>query len=378
MPYLDHAATTPLLPQVLAAMEPWLRDDFGNPSSLHERGRRAARAVHEAREFLRGALGADRVVFTGSGTEANNLAITGAALARTPGRVLCSSVEHASVRAACARLQRLGHAADTFPVGGIGRVDLPALAQRLGPDVRVVAFLYGSNETGTVAPLPEIVECVRRLAPDAHIHVDAVQAFTRIDLDVDRMDLDSAALSAHKFHGPKGVGALALSSTARIEPIVHGGGQEGGLRSGTENVAGIAGLHQAAAIALSERAHVVAHTERLRARLAEGLAQRIDGFTVLGDPTHRLPHILSASIRGIAGEALLLRLDAHGIAISTGAACHEGKDLGNPVLHAMGLSPTAMRGAIRLSVSRLTTVAEVDEAVARIADLVNELRPRAG
>ena len=244
--YLDNAASTPPLPAVVDAMASVQTELFGNPSSAHSFGPPAKKALEDAREFLRGTLGAARLVFTSGGSEADYLGIVGSAMARAPGRVLLAQSDHPALLQCTSLLTRSRHHVSTLPVTRDGDLAPETLFEALGSDVRTVGLMYGHNELGTLCQLRELVELVRRTAPEAHVHVDLVQTYGKLPFDLDDFDVDSVAVSGHKFHGPRGAGFLALSSTAAIAPLQLAGGQEGGLRGGTENLAGAVGLAVAA------------------------------------------------------------------------------------------------------------------------------------
>jgi cysteine desulfurase len=366
--YFDHAATTPPAGAVLEAMTAAARDAFANPSSQHVFGERAKRLLTDAHEFLRGTLCAARIVLTSGGTEADVLGVTGAARARPPGRVLVGAADHAAVLAQRTLLGNFGHRLETMPVTEDGAIDAETLYDHLGKDVRVVSLLHGHNELGTLLDLEELVGVIRHVAPEAHIHLDLVQAYGKIDFDLDHAGVDSAAVSGHKLHGPRGVGFLALSSTAKIVPMQAGGGQEEGLRGGTENVAGIVGLATAADLAFSNLHRNATHMERLTTRMFHDVQDELPRAERLGDPDHRLPHVLSMRIPGVVGASLQQRLAARGVAISTGSACHDGDDTDNHVLAAIGLSRREAREVVRLSVSPTTTEQEACDAADALID----------
>ncbi len=378
--YLDNAATTPPLPACVAAMGRAQRELFGNPSSAHSFGPPARRALDDAREFLRGTLGAARVVFTSGGSEADYLGIVGSAAARSPGRVLMAASDHPALLQCAALLGRYRNHVTVLPVTTSGDIAPEVLFEAMGQDVRTVALMYGHNELGTLCQLRDLVEIVRRTAPQAHVHVDLVQTYGKLPFDLDEFDVDSVAVSGHKFHGPRGAGFLALSSTAEIAPLQLAGGQEGGLRGGTENVAGAIGLAVAAEHALTHQAGVEAHTGAACERMFARLQTAVPGAERLGHATRRLPHILSMRLPGVVGQTLALRCDARGVAFSTGSACHgthednkpdkkaaenkpaENKPAENHVLAAIGLDRTAAREVVRVSFSGLTTNDDIDEA----------------
>jgi cysteine desulfurase len=377
--YLDAAATTAPLPAVVAGMARASSELIGNPSSSHGFGPPAQRALEDAREFLRGTLGAHRVVFTSGGSEADCLGIVGSAMARPPGRVLMSRSDHPALLQCAGLLGRLRHHTTVLPVTAHGDVAPEVLFDELGQDVRVVALMYGHNELGTLCRLEESVELVRRVAPTAHVHVDLVQTYGKLAFDFDRFDVDSVAVSGHKFHGPRGAGFLALSSTAELAPLLPAGGQEGGLRGGTENVAGAVGLAIAAEHVLSMRAHTAGHTDAMLAQLFDRLQRAVPGAERLGHPERRLPHILSVRLPGIVGQTLQARCDARGLAFSIGAACHghepapKDKAASNPVLAAIGLDAAAAREVVRLSASGMTSSEDADAAAAILVDEATRL-----
>ncbi|MHB2020104.1 MAG: cysteine desulfurase family protein [Candidatus Xenobia bacterium] len=364
--YLDYAATTPMAPEVRAAMEPWLGVRFGNPSSVHGFGRSARMAVEQAREQVAGLLGAtpSEIVFTGSGTEADNLALVGGVLGREKPRrrVLASAVEHHAVLHAGKLLQRLGFDFDTVPVSADGRpdVDWP-----VGSETALVACMRVNNETGVVLP-------VERLSPrcrewEVLLHCDAVQAAGSLPLDVSALGVDLLSLSAHKIYGPQGIGALYVRRGVLLAPLAVGGGQENGRRAGTENVASIVGFGVAADLARRRLPERQAHLARLEAHFQLPMAERV------GSPP-RVPGIQSWRFPGVDGEALLCRLDVEGIAASMGAACSSGALSASHVMLAMGYAPEAAREVIRFSFGEATTTPELDRLMAVLQDVVPRCR----
>ncbi|MBL9076868.1 MAG: aminotransferase class V-fold PLP-dependent enzyme [Planctomycetes bacterium] len=374
--YLDNAATTRPLPAVVDAIARAQLELFGNPSSQHAFGPPARKALDDAREFLRGTLGAARLVFTSGGSEADQLGIVGSAAARPPGRVLMAQSDHPALLQCQGLLARWRHHVTALPVTAHGDLAPETLFDALGQDVRVVALLHGHNELGTLCQLGELVELVRRTAPSAHVHVDLVQTYGKLPFDLDELDVDSVAVSGHKFHGPRGAGFLALSSTAELAPLLLAGGQEGGLRGGTENTPGAIGMMVAADAALSHQAETAAHTEALAARVFERVQEALPDAVRLGHPTRRLPHILSLRLPGIVGQTVMERCDDRGVAFSIGSACHGGDDHGpgNPVLAAIGLDRHAAREVVRLSFCRDTTAADADTAARILVEEALRLR----
>jgi len=359
--YLDHAATTPMRPEAVEAMLPFLTERFGNPSGSHAVSREARKAVDEARDTVAACLGArpGEVVFTGGGTEADNLAILGAAAVR-PGPTVCSAVEHHAVLHACEALgdNRLA------PVGGDGVVDLDALARLLDGSVSVVSVMLANNEVGTVEPLADVAALVRDRAPQAVVHIDAVQAFPWLDVAALAACADLVAVSAHKFGGPKGVGALVVRRGVKVRPILHGGGQERDRRSGTHNVAGIVSMAAAMRATVDARDGTVARVGRLRDRLADGLLAAVPGATETGDRSTKIAGNCHLSFSGVESESLLVLLDAADVYASAGSACASGAVDPSHVLAAMGLSRPAAVGSLRLSLGSTTTAAVAKTAPA--------------
>jgi len=373
--YLDNAATTRPLPEVVARMADVHADCFGNPSSPHAFGAAAQRVLTDAREFLRGTVAASSLVFTSGGSEADALGIVGSAAARPPGRVLMTASDHPAMLRTEQLLGRFRHHVTTLPVTQDGELAPEVLFDALGPDVRTVALMYGHNELGTLCRLAELVELVRRVARDAHVHVDLVQTYGKLPFTFDDFDVDSVAVSGHKFHGPRGIGFLALAGEVRLVAMQPAGGQEQGLRGGTENVAGAVGMAVAAEHCLSHHRAIAAHTEALAQLVWERLRSALPEVQRLGHPERRLPHILSLRLPGIVGSTLQERCDARGLAFSTGSACHgsgaesaaesrrrEHGPARNHVLAAIGMDQRMAREVIRLSFSGENTLAEANAA----------------
>jgi cysteine desulfurase len=362
--YLDHAATTPLRPEVLEAMLPYLGGTFGNPSSTHGFGRAAREALDDAHDRLARAIGADarEVVFTSGGTEASNLAIKGAAWAgRARGaRLVTSAIEHHAVGHTLSHLEKFGFEVVTVPVDRYGRVDPADVEAAINERTILVAVMLANNEVGTLQPVADVARVVR-----AHrgvlLHVDAVQAAPWVDLDVQALGADFVALGAHKAEGPKGTGALWIRKGTHILAQQHGGSQERHRRAGTENVAGAVGMARAFELVAAERGDTVPRVQALRDRLASALTE-VEGVELTGHPTERLPHILSLIARNADGSSVTVALDLEGIAASTGSACTSGSTEVSHVLAAMGYPEDEARGAVRLSLGRTTSDEEIDEA----------------
>jgi len=376
--YMDHAATTPIDPRVHEAMRPWLQECYGNPSSPYAVARRARAAIDDARERVAGLIGArpSEVYFTAGGTEGDNLAIKGIAWAREAnGRhLIVSSIEHQAVLETARFLSRRGWELTLLPVDSHGLVDPQAVAEALRLDTALVAVMHANNEVGTVQPIAEIAAVTR--SRGVPLVVDAVQTAGLVPIDVDALGCDVLVMSAHKFYGPKGAGAVYVRRGTPIEPLLHGGGQERGLRAGTESVAGIVGLAKALELACAEMHEVVPRLIRLRDELAAGILQRVPGARLNGDPAKRLPNNVHVSFAGVDGESLLLNLDLAGLAASSGSACTSGSLSPSHVLLAMGLSRELARGSLRLTLGKDNTEVEVRRAVDLIAAAVERLREK--
>ncbi|MGH9282063.1 MAG: cysteine desulfurase family protein [Acidimicrobiales bacterium] len=368
--YLDHAATTPLRPEALEAMLPFLTEHFGNPSGSHAVSRTARRAVDEARDAVARGLGCEpgEVVFTAGGTEADNLALTGV-VAHRGGTVVCSAVEHHAVLHTTAAL-----GGKVVGVDGSGVIDLDALAAALDDRVAVVSVMLANNEVGTVQPMAEVVDVVHRAAPGAVVHTDAVQAFPWLDVATLAAGADLVAVSAHKFGGPKGVGALVVRSGVQVQPIVHGGGQERDRRSGTHNVAGIVGMAAAMRATVEGRDATVARVRPLRDRLADGLLDAVPGAVETGDRSTRVAGSCHLRFPGLESETLLVLLDDAGVCASAGSACASGAMEPSHVLEAMGVPRAEALASLRLSLGVTTTDDEIDVALKTVPEAVARLR----
>ena len=362
--YFDHSATTPLDPRVLAAMGPFLGGAFGNPSSLYYEGRVAREAVETARAQVAALIGAepDEIIFTASGTEADNLALIGAVRASGRlGHIVTSSIEHAAILETCRFLAESGTKLTHLPVDADGLVGPHSLLRTLQSSVTIVSVMVASNVVGTIQPIEELAHLTK--LHGVLFHTDAVQAGGKIPLDVNGLNVDLLSLSAHKLHGPKGIGALYVRKGVKLSPIVFGGGQERGLRSATENVAGIVGFGAAAEIARAELADEGVRLVKLRERIAVELQRVLPHSYLFGHPSKRLPGHLSFGFRGQEREVgkLLAALDAAGVAVSAGSACsanHSGEPSG--VLLAMGYDSEQARGLLRISLGRFNTQQEVE------------------
>ncbi len=374
--YLDHNATTPVDPRVKEEMLPYLGEEYGNPSSLYRLARGASQAVDRAREQVAGVLGCkpEEVIFTGCGTEADNLAIKGVGMAlRSKGNhIITSEIEHHAVLKACEWMEKQGFDVTYLGVDEYGRVSPEDVKSALRDETILVSIMHANNEVGTIQPLEEIG---RLLADrDVYFHTDAVQTFGKRSYSVDDLGVDLLSLSAHKIYGPKGVGALYLRRGTKIETLLHGGGHENNRRSGTENVAGIVGLGKAAQLSEQYIEEEAGRLKKLRDRLEEGILESIDEVTVNGHKDHRMEHTLSVCVRFIEGESMLLHLDSKGVAASSGSACTSGTLDPSHVLLAMGIPAEVAHGSLRLSLGRSNTREQIDYVVEILPEIVQRLR----
>ena len=375
--YLDHNATTPLDPEVLAAMTPFLAEGFGNPSSLHVWGREARQALERARATIARALGTadkDTVVFTSGGTEADNLALMGVALAQEKrGRhVILSSVEHHAVLNAAVHLGRHGFAVTRLSVDSQGLLDPDDVRRAIRPDTVLVSLMYGNNETGVLFPIASIGRICRERG--VTFHTDAVQSFGKLPLDVETLCVDLLSLSGHKTHGPKGIGALSIRRGTRMQPLLHGGAQERSRRAGTENVAAAVGLARATELSLQDQAGESRRMADLRDRLEGGVMAALPGVLRNGHPTERLPHTTNLAFAGVEAESLILALDLAGIGASSGAACSSGSLEPSHVLAAMGLPRERVLSSVRFSLGRTTTREEIEHVLEVLPPIVARMR----
>ncbi|MHB8118059.1 MAG: cysteine desulfurase NifS [Methanothrix sp.] len=374
--YMDHSATTPVAPEVLQAMLPYLSDKFGNASSLHSFGQEAKEALEESREKVAKLLAAnpEEIIFTSGGTESDNLALKGIARRnRDKGKhIITTSIEHPAILETCKKLEKEGFSVTYLPVTSEGLVDLAALEAAIRPDTILISVMHANNEVGTIQPLEEI----GRLAAekDIYLHTDAVQSVGKIPTDVNALGVDSLSLSAHKLYGPKGVGALYIRRGTKLESIVQGGGHERGLRSGTENVAGIVGLAKAAELCIESMAAEGQRLTELRDRLASLILGKVKDAWINGTMKIRLPGSLNFGFSYVEGESLLLFLDSKGIAVSTGSACSSHKLQPSHVLLSLGLRPEQCHGSLRITMGRSNTKEEVDYVAECIVEAVKRFR----
>jgi cysteine desulfurase len=380
--YLDHNATTPLHPAALQAMQRLFAEEFGNPSSQHRHGQRAKALLEQARSRMAGFIGAapKDVLFCGSGTEADIIAIRGAlGSARAgsgPARLIISPIEHDAVEKTCRALEKEGVGVHRLPVDGNGLVDPEDLRRAIGPETRLVSVIHASSETGAIQP----VGALARVCRDAGVlfHSDAVQAAGKLALDAATLGADLLSISAHKFHGPKGCGILHVRGGVRLTPLMVGGGQERGLRAGTENVPLLAGAGEAAQQAGRTRAETAERLETMRDRMEARILDGIPGTVVHGRGAPRLPNTTSLAVAGLEGDTLAINLDLKGFAVSTGSACSSTSPEPSRILGAMGVSGELNRSTIRISTGRGTTTEELDRFVEALAEVVQRLRRLSG
>ena len=374
--YLDNAATTAVSPEVLEAMLPYFTQCFGNPSSIHSTGRDARRVVDAARRQVAAAIGAQpqEIYFTAGGSESDNWAIKGTAFAKKSrgNHIITSAIEHHAVLHTCAWLEKQGFEVTYLPVDEFGRVRVEDVEKAITDKTILITIMAANNEIGTIQPIAEI----GKLAHDKGIlfHTDAVQAIGAMPIDVNAMNIDLLSMSGHKFHGPKGIGALYIRKGVKIDQYLHGGAQERGQRAGTENLAGIVGMGKAIEIATQHLEENAARLTVLRDKLIDGILAEIPDVRLNGHRTQRLPNNVNVSVRYVEGEALLLRLDLAGIAGSSGSACTSGSLDPSHVLLAIGLPHEIAHGSLRLSLGTDTTEAEIDEVLDKLPGIVKNLR----
>jgi cysteine desulfurase len=374
--YLDHSATTPADPEVLGAMMRYFANHFGNPSSIHRFGQEAKRAVEESRTQAAALIGADpaEIVFTGGGTEADNMALMGTAFAETSGRnhIITCAIEHHAVLNTCKYLETKGFVVTCLPVDSVGLVSPEDVQRAMTEKTLLVSIMHANNEIGTIEPLSEIAFMARERG--VIVHTDAVQSVGKIPVNVNDIGVDLLSLTGHKFYGPKGTGALYIRRNTPIAPILFGGHQEGGRRTGTENVPGIVGLGKACEIAARDLPGQMGHMLGLRKRLEMQIMEKIADVRVNGHAFRSLPHILNVSFRSITGDAIVRELDKQGIAASAGAACTAETIRLSHVLEAMQIPKDVAMGTVRFSLGKGNTEAQIDHVAAILPDIVHKLR----
>jgi cysteine desulfurase len=374
--YLDHSATTPVRPEVVEAMLPYLKDRFGNASSIHGFGREAKVALEESRERVAQILGAtpSEIYFTSGGTESDNLAIKGVAYAnRNKGRhVITSQIEHHAVLESCGFLAKEGFEVTYLPVDSLGLVDPEDLRKALRDDTVLVSVMHANNEVGTIQPIEELSQTARKKG--IYIHTDAVQSLGKVPIDVRKLEVDLISMSGHKIYGPKGVGAIYIRKGTRITPWAHGGHHERSRRAGTENVPGIVGFAKALELLNAEMEDHKGHTGNLAQTLCRKLVDTIPDVVMHGHPQKRIPNILSLSFKGVEGESVILSLDLKGVAVASGSACTSGTLEPSHVLSAMKVAPDVAQGALRFSFGRDNTMEDVDYVAGLLPRIIQRLR----
>ena len=375
MIYLDYNATTPTDERVIKAMLPFFHDISANPSSIHSDGQKARDAVENARTVLATMLKCrtDEVYFTSGGTESDNIAIKGTAFAGSDRKkIITSAIEHHAVLTTCEYMDKFGFTVIKIPVDEYGIVDLNVLEKEVDEDTLLVSIMHANNEIGTLQPLQEISKITHQHG--AIFHTDAVQTVAKIPVDIPAMGIDMLSLSAHKFYGPKGVGALVVRKGIRFDPLSHGGHHEHRKRAGTENVPGIVGLGRACAIAMSEMGTEEIRIQTLRDRLWQGVGEKVSETRLNGHPERRLANTLNFSVKYIEGESMLLQLNMNGIAASSGSACTSGSLEASHVLLAMGVPHEMAHGSLRFSLGRFTTESDIDKVIEVFPSIVEKLR----
>jgi cysteine desulfurase len=373
---LDYAATTPTHPEVMKAMLPYFTESFGNPSSIHSYGQEAKDAIERARNKVAALIGAktEEIVFTGSGTEADNFAVKGVALSRQAkgNHIITSLIEHPAVLETCKFMEKQGFSVTYLPVDGYGLVDPNDVKKAITKKTILVSIMHANNECGTIEPVAQIGNIAREA--EIYFHTDAVQTAGHIPLDVNKLNVNLLSISAHKLYGPKGVGALYIRKGTRISSFMHGGNQERGRRASTENVPGIVGFGKAAEIALQEMLEEAQKLTALRDRLIEGILRGIEYTQLNGHPVTRLPNNVNVSINYVEGESILLNLDLDGICASTGSACTSADLEPSHVLVAMGLPHLQAHSSLRFTLGKWTTEEEINKVLEVLPGIVSKLR----
>lgn len=372
--YFDNSATTPVYPEVRDLMVKIMEEDYGNPSSLHMKGVTAARYIKDARESLAGEMKVmpKEIVFTSGGTESNNMALIGGALAnrRAGNKIITTSVEHASVGSPMEFLAGMGFDVVRVGVDSSGQIDMDQLMSEVDDDTIIVSVMYVNNEIGTVMPIADIARLIKEKNPNVLFHVDAIQAFGKYRIYPKRMGIDMMSISGHKFHGPKGVGALFIRDRVKVKPIIYGGGQQSGMRSGTENVPGIAGMALAAEITYNGLEEKMEHLRQIKEHLISELMQIDDVYSNSGDA----PHIASITFKGVRSEVMLHALEEREVYVSSGSACSSNKQHASGTLKAIGLPQDKLESTLRFSFSPENTMEQVDYAVECCRQLLPVLR----
>jgi len=372
--YLDNAASTKIHDDVLDSMIPYLKEQYGNPSSIHRYGRLTRKAIEKARKQIAFLINADpsEILITSGGTESNNTALNGIAMKKPSSHIITSSIEHDAILEPCKKLSKNGFDVDYVSVDNFGMVDPVNIENKITEKTSIVSIMFGNNEVGTIQPISEIAKICN--SHNVLFHTDAVQAIGKIPIDVKELGVDLLSISSHKLYGPKGIGALYIKNGIDIDPVILGGGQEDGLRSGTENVANIVGFGKACEIAKERFVENISHMNKLRVSLIEKIHNEIPKVTLNGHPQSRLPNNAHFTFLGINGEDLIIKLDEYGIAASTGSACSVNTQKASHVLESMGFSLEQITGSLRLTVGIFNDEKEITQTVDALKKIVQELR----
>ncbi len=374
MIYLDNAASTQIHDDVLDSMLPYLKEQYGNPSSLHRYGRLAHKAIEKSRKQIASLINADpsEILITSGGTESNNTALNGMMMKITSGQIITSSIEHDAILEPCNRLSKNGFDIDYLPVDLFGMISLSDLKNHISEKTSLVSIMFGNNEVGTIQPISKIAKISHEY--NVPFHTDAVQAIGKTPIDVKELCIDLLSISSHKLYGPKGIGALYIKNGIKIDPVILGGGQEHGLRSGTENVANIVGFGKACEIAKNNFSENISHVKNLQDFLVEKILNEIPLTTLNGHPDIRLPNNAHFTFLGVNGEDLLIKLDEYGVAASTGSACSVNTQKASHVLQAMNFSHEQITGSLRLTTGIFNNQQEIEQTIDIIKKVVGELR----
>ena len=374
MIYLDNAASTKIHEDVLETMLPYLKEQYGNPSSIHRYGRLSHKAIEKARKQIASLINAEpsEILITSGGTESNNTALRGIAMKNPSSQIITSSIEHDAILEPCKKLSQNGFDIDYLPVDSFGMVDILELKNHISDKTRLVSIMFGNNEVGTIQQISEIAKICNE--KNILFHTDAVQAVGKIPIDVKELGIDLLSISSHKLYGPKGVGALFIKNGISIDPVILGGGQENGLRSGTENVANIVGFGKACEIAKTHLDENMSNMKKLRDYMIERVLEEIPQVTLNGHSESRLPNNTHFTFLGVNGEDLIIKLDEYGIAASTGSACSVNTQKASHVLEAMGFSLEQITGSLRLTIGIFNNEDEINETVEVLKKVVKELR----
>lgn len=374
MIYLDNAASTQIHDDVLESMLPYLKEQYGNPSSIHRYGRLSRKAVEKARKQIASLINAEpsEIFITSGGTESNNTALQGIATKHSSGQIITSSIEHDAILEPCKKLSQEGFDVVYLPVNNFGTINLSDLKNSLSEKTRIVSIMFGNNEVGTIQPIAEITKICHE--HDVLFHTDAVQAVGKVPINVRELGVDLLSISSHKLYGPKGIGALYIKKGTLLNPLILGGGQEHGLRSGTENVANVVGFGKACDIAKSNLNENISHMKKLRNTLVQNVSNGISQVTINGDPENHLPNNAHFTFLGVNGEDLIIKLDEYGVAASTGSACSVHTQKASHVLQAMGFSHEQITGSLRLTTGIFNNENEIEETVEILKKVVQELR----